>query len=231
MVDMMSILSFNWRLRGWLIFWLQKQLGCLCPVRLEGWSPARKALAPPPALPAPPLAAQARERQRWLRGFGHEASADRGLDGIKDNQTLSRRTRNWSASRSAPGPGCRRSAWNYQLFSFPQLQKMMLTLMKSGIAGDDAEPSPCKHRLPPCGLIPVHILWLVCHSGCPGFSVQVPACHWRICRSHLWSYRNYPRVSHGRRTDWFLNWWKNFIPETLKKGNITFEHIFEEVHN
>lgn len=60
--------------------------------------------------------------------------------------------------------------------------------------GDDAFPASRQHWPSACGLVPVHLLWLLCQPGAARLSVQLPARHWRVGCTHLWWV-----VTHGRR--------------------------------
>lgn len=52
--------------------------------------------------------------------------------------------------------------------------------------GDDAFPASRQHWPSACGLVPVHLLWLLCQQSSARLPVQLPTRHRRVSRSHLW---------------------------------------------
>lgn len=52
--------------------------------------------------------------------------------------------------------------------------------------GDDAFSASCQYWPSACGLVPVHLLWLLCQPSTARLPVQLPACHWRVSCTHLW---------------------------------------------
>lgn len=52
--------------------------------------------------------------------------------------------------------------------------------------GDDAFSASRQHRPSACGMVPVHLLWFLCQQSAARLPVQLPACHRRVCRPHLW---------------------------------------------
>lgn len=75
----------------------------------------------------------------------------------------------------------------FQSSDFPSLSFPTSLCASSPIPdGDDAFSASRQHWPSACGLVPVHLLWLLCQPSAARLSVQLPARHRRVSCTHLW---------------------------------------------
>lgn len=117
---------------------------------------------------------------------------------------------------------------------FPSLstQKMMVPWRSPISDGNDAESLPCKHWPSPPGLVPAYILyaspersWIFSFSYQDATEEPAVLIYDNIKTSQgslsLKAYMLTPKLMEVCKE-------KDFSPEALKRGSITFEHMFEE---
>lgn len=99
--------------------------------------------------------------------------------------------------------------------------------------GDDAFPASRQHRPSACGLVPVHLLRLLCQPSSSRLPVQLPARHWGVGCSDLWWVVLLWRWKCSNQWNWHLSQqiiclkrsktsWKhgNEVPVITTRGNL-----------
>lgn len=110
---------------------------------------------------------------------------------------------------------------------FPWLSPPFLSISSSFSAsspvpdGDDAFSASRQHWPSACGLVPVHLLWLLCQPSAARLSVQLPARHWGVSSTHIW----WVVLYRTRRKDCFFFFLNHFVYFCLQVKTRNWQNI------